>query len=244
MVLTSGLLAYYKLDNVNDSSGSGFTLTNNGSVTFSTGKIDNCAIINSYAVTAVKYLSIANDLGVDGGSLTMAAWYKPSGQPATSGDHHTIVCHSGTTTDVNDMITYYNNSSTMTVWFNRQKQGTANQAVSYATTLSNGTWYHLVYTYDGSYVRAYINGSQVGSDVAASGSGSANQNDSFAIGAVQGNPAGTYYYTPNGIIDEVGVWNRALSGTEISELYNSGNGLTYPFTTSTADNALLFGGGL
>jgi len=35
-----------------------------------------------------------------------------------------------------------------------------------------------------------------------------------------------------GIIDEVGIWNRALTSTEISELYNSGNGLQYPFGIS------------
>lgn len=30
------------------------------------------------------------------------------------------------------------------------------------------------------------------------------------------------------VIDEVGVWNRALSTSEISALYNAGSGLTYP----------------
>lgn len=37
----------------------------------------------------------------------------------------------------------------------------------------------------------------------------------------------------NGWIDEVGFWTRALSLAEIQQLYNSGAGLAYPFTTST-----------
>ena len=32
-----------------------------------------------------------------------------------------------------------------------------------------------------------------------------------------------------GNIDEVGIWKRKLTPTEISALYNAGNGLTYPF---------------
>lgn len=32
-----------------------------------------------------------------------------------------------------------------------------------------------------------------------------------------------------GYMDEFGVWNRSLSDSEITSLYNSGNGLTYPF---------------
>jgi len=34
----------------------------------------------------------------------------------------------------------------------------------------------------------------------------------------------------NGSIDEMGVWNRALSQAEITQLFNGGAGLTYPFT--------------
>jgi hypothetical protein len=37
----------------------------------------------------------------------------------------------------------------------------------------------------------------------------------------------------NGKMDEVGLWNRALSGQEIESIYNGGNGLSYPFIIST-----------
>lgn len=36
----------------------------------------------------------------------------------------------------------------------------------------------------------------------------------------------------DGIMDEVGVWSRALTSNEIWTLYNNGNGITYPFTGS------------
>jgi len=34
---------------------------------------------------------------------------------------------------------------------------------------------------------------------------------------------------PNAFIDELGLWSRALTAPEIAELYNSGNGNSYPF---------------
>lgn len=44
-------------------------------------------------------------------------------------------------------------------------------------------------------------------------------------------------------IDEIGVWSRAISDAEITELYNNGGGLTYPFTSSAKKNLTLLGVG-
>jgi len=48
-----------------------------------------------------------------------------------------------------------------------------------------------------------------------------------------GKPSGLSTADFDGLIDEVGIWSRALNSTEVSELYNSGSGLAYPFTTGT-----------
>ena len=40
-------------------------------------------------------------------------------------------------------------------------------------------------------------------------------------------PLGNSYYY-NGILDEIGVWDRELTSTEVTELYNSGSGKQYP----------------
>ena len=48
----------------------------------------------------------------------------------------------------------------------------------------------------------------------------------------------------NGSIDEMGVWNRILTPTEIGQLYNSGNGLAYPFgEVPIAQTGILIGAG-
>lgn len=48
----------------------------------------------------------------------------------------------------------------------------------------------------------------------------------FRIGACGAAPLNTH----DGLLDEIGFWKRVLTSDERTELYNSGNGKTYPFT--------------
>ena len=89
------------------------------------------------------------------------------------------------------------------------------------STCPLGQWTHFVGTFDGSYVRLYMNGQLEGS-IAASGT----IGWSFIPLEVS---IGRYYddnelYIADTRIDEVAVWNRALSVDEIGFLYNDGQG--------------------
>ncbi len=71
----------------------------------------------------------------------------------------------------------------------------------------------------------YLNGSAVISNIPATfGPGGA---DSFSVGA-----ANAGVFPLSGKIDEIGIWNRILTAGEITQLYDSGNGQSYPFTLS------------
>ncbi|NTW33158.1 MAG: hypothetical protein HGB12_11120, partial [Bacteroidetes bacterium] len=95
------------------------------------------------------------------------------------------------------------------------------------TGFSDVTNFHLfTMTYDGTYIKAYIDGSQVGSQVSSTGSYTAS-NKTFYIGARTDN---SMYF--NGIIDEVRLYNRALSVTEIQALYNRNNLVQVQLTKS------------
>ena len=82
------------------------------------------------------------------------------------------------------------------------------------SALSTGTWYHAVGTYDGSNIRLYLNGVQATSTTQtgslASASGALN------IGRDPSNTLKLW----NGLIDEVKVYNRAISANEVLDLYN------------------------
>lgn len=78
------------------------------------------------------------------------------------------------------------------------------------------SWNHLIWVVSGSSFEIYLNGVMVGS-----GTGSCFPSvnaDRLMIGA--GHPGNEYF---NGLIDEVRVYNRALSSTEIAAVYNSGS---------------------
>jgi hypothetical protein len=102
---------------------------------------------------------------------------------------------------------------------------TATEAtITGGTTLSSGTWYFATLVYDGANINLYLNGSTDATQVAKTGA-LKTATDIVSIGKYYS--GGEYF---NGQIDEVCIFNRALSSTEVTALYNSGNGRQYPFT--------------
>ena len=79
-----------------------------------------------------------------------------------------------------------------------------------------GNWYHLAGTYDGTIMKLYINGQLSGSFNPPSGPIDDCANGSFNIGRGWVN-----FDFFSGIIDDIGIWDRALTQQEITNLYNS-----------------------
>ena len=86
-----------------------------------------------------------------------------------------------------------------------------NANINYA--LSTGQWYHVVATHDGTTFKAYINGSEEYSDTRTLNTGTAG----FRIGGVPWNNSSEFF---NGKIDQVRIFNKALSASEVTTLYN------------------------
>ena len=78
--------------------------------------------------------------------------------------------------------------------------------------LSADTWYHVAVTYDGADIRLYLDGSEVDSNAYAG--------TVVTGGGVRLSTAGE---TLDGLLDEVGVYNRALDASEIQAIYNAGS---------------------
>ena len=89
-----------------------------------------------------------------------------------------------------------------------------------------GEWYHICITQDSSGLSWYINNSLYVTDV--NDPSSARSGTGLGIGAQAA--AGDFYGAQGDYrICEYGVWNRVLTGAEITSLYNAGAGKTYPF---------------
>ena len=90
-----------------------------------------------------------------------------------------------------------------------------------SNTFSPGRFYHVTGSYDGAHFNLYINGSLQGQLASVS---ALNWGNFWSLGA---NPAigrnAGYPRTWNGVIDEVCIYNRALSPTEIASIYAAGS---------------------
>jgi prepilin-type N-terminal cleavage/methylation domain-containing protein len=82
-----------------------------------------------------------------------------------------------------------------------------------ATTINTGTWYHAVMAYTGSSATLYINGAAESTD--SSGVIVSNTNIVYIAMAI----GGKQYF--DGLIDDVRIYNRALSAAEVAALYNA-----------------------
>ncbi|MBI3583984.1 MAG: LamG domain-containing protein [Nitrospinae bacterium] len=215
--LTAGLVSYYKLEDVNDFWGSRH-LTNNGSVPFGPGKVNNAATFGG-----TSYLGYDTDnYGISGGASSFAFWIKINTAPATNESQIIFEQGGGDTTKVDFDFWYKDNGGIKQILFFRQKNSVASDTITVNQTLTVGTYYHIVCTYDNTNLRLYLNNSLVGGPTAASGNGII----AGRLGLHLGQEIPTTNYPFKGLLDEVGIWNRVLSTTEISDLYNGGAGQT------------------
>lgn len=87
------------------------------------------------------------------------------------------------------------------------------------TAIQQYNWYHIAATYDGIVKKIYINGVQDANTLNTSGSLGSNSR-SFAVGAFD--KGGDWNRHIKGKIDEVCVFDRALTELEVQDLYRNG----------------------
>ena len=215
------ILAYWNLNDngsggvsLVDSTGNGYTLTNNGGVTLGTGIIAGDAVFDG-----TNNLSNFSFTPPGTGDFTYSCWVNPDNLDGyydyvssrnTGGLSITSVPTDGGYS-AGQIIVYLNNYGFV-----------INGSVA---TIPANSWSYLVFTCESEVGKLYINGSLDSTGSMPNGI----TNTVFAIGS-SADPFGFEFVV--GQVDEVGVWNRALSSTEVSDLYNDGAGFTYPFTQS------------
>ena len=136
--------------------------------------------------------------------MTAEAWVNPS---ALGNAWRTVLLKEQTGNMVYDL--YANGSGGTKVPSSEVYVGGA-KMVSAASALAVGTWTHLAATFDGSTLRIYVNGTQA-SQLAVSGSIAT----STGVLRIGGNSVWGEYFS--GLIDEVRLYNRALSAAEIAQ---------------------------
>lgn len=201
MSLPAGLVAAYSFNetagtSANDASGNGNTGSIAGATRTAAGKYGGALSFNGVSDRVNINDSASLDLTA---GMTIEAWVRPS---SLSGWRTVILKEK----PGDFAYALYASNGSRPGGYTRT--GGLDAAVGTAA-LALDAWTHLAATYDGAFLRLYVNGAQV-TAVAASGSIDVSTSP-LRIG---GNAVwGSEYFA--GLIDEVRVYNRALSAAEI-----------------------------
>jgi fibronectin type 3 domain-containing protein len=228
----SGLVAAYSFNEgtgvtVTDSSGNGLTGTISGATWTTAGKYGNALSFNGTS----SYVDLGNPTALQlTGSMTWSAWINAAANPPDDGQ---IVAKS----DGSSGWQFKTSPDTGTHTFGvavSNSSGSPVQRYS-AITRSLNTWYHVagVYNATAGTLDIYVNG--VLNNGVLSGTVPASQLNS-AVNANIGRRTGGFYF--NGIIDEVRIYNRALSQAEIQTDMNTPIGATSDTQPPTAPTNL------
>jgi len=121
--------------------------------------------------------------------------------------------------------------------FRLTTENNANSDIVSDDLVRKDNWVMVSMTYDGANFTAYVNDTQIGSNLISGLTAGASGN--MAFGAIW---LGNQHYL-TGLLDEIYIWNRGLSSDEIKELWNNGAGTFYPFITDTDRDGILDDGG-
>ena len=215
--LTTGLVAYYPFDgNANDASGNG----NDGSAHGTTLAMDRFGQANSaFSFDGVaNYVAIPNNSSLNlTTSFTLSAWIYQNRSDPQNGYRIVDKCPagqpSGWTFDTWDGATGHR--------LRLQGAGPGSYNVSGSTAYSVMQWHHVVATVSGASGAVYLDGNLDGTGNV--GSLPSNSLDIF-IGCGHTTDAWPLAEYFSGLIDDVHIYNRALSAGEVQELYNSTDG--------------------
>jgi len=173
------------------------------------------------------YLTLDNEL--DGNSaLTVEILYRYENTQDPVGS---IVTTNYNTDNFNQIVWFLYTDANDDLLFKGSDDSGYLFQLSYATTLSNGEWYHITGTWDGTSAWLYMNGTLVASDLTAAGTFTDHASAETHVGAEE--DAGSQRFYGDGVTDQLRILNVAREPEYVYTYYNNINNLTgaTPFVT-------------
>ena len=137
------------------------------------------------------------------GDFAISFWFNADTAPT-----YTSLIQSGSNSSYNDGFRIYRYSNT-TLAFWKGQGGYSNIFGDIGTT-ATGSWHHIVVTRSGSTSTFYLNGSSIDTGTDSQSYTSTAFQMSFTT------------YPFDGLMDEVALWDSALSASNVTSIYNSG----------------------
>jgi hypothetical protein len=211
---TDGLVAHYSFDgNANDLSGNG----NHGTVNGATLVADrNGNVGSAYSFDgSTNYIDVAHSgsLTFSSNAISISFWANIASVP-TSGNDIMISKQSGSGTTQQGFNLFTNQDQTNGLQIRNGSGGTWGGANILNVSLNE--YHHIVYTFDNGIATAYIDGIQTSyltGQTAVIGSNTMN----LLIGKANWSNVNSPNF--HGIIDEIQIYNRALTETEVTSMY-------------------------
>lgn len=211
------LMAHYQFNGTwNDNSGNLLNATpENGTAYAGQGEDRMCAYFNSNGSGTTNYLSLPNSPWFEPGAerITVSLWIKPS---TVQGEQGLVQSQDGDGYNTGWRMLLEDNT------FNAHIATDQGPMDIYCGGIVAGAWTHLVMTWNGSYLKGYVNG-VLQDSAAISGNILTNGSNSPSIIGYCG---GTGYFS--GMMDEVKIYNGNLLDAEVLQDYNA----NYPAVTS------------
>src|SRR3989344_3663095 len=218
--LSDGLVGYWKMDETAtpsiDSSGNGGSGTWGGNAASSAGKFGNAISLDGTG----DYIQVADNNALDiTQTITLSAWIYSTDQQNNWG--HIMIKNAGSGWGA--PFGYYRIliTSAEEIWLEVGNDSDGlngfedGEIVIAESGISINAWHHVAGTYDGEYLRVYVDGEL--------------KKSKRLVGFVMGTSAWPLHIGINddsnsedvdGKIDEARIYNRALSGAEVERLYN------------------------
>ena len=196
----AGLISYFNFDdNFKDQKGYASDGVPTGNPTFTAGKIGKALTLNGTS----QYVDFTANPAQSPNEITVAYWLKPN--QIIDGFNRFILKMSDSNPGGCGLV--WNKNNVIIV-------GLLNSPINPQSTLTPNEWRHVAITYNGNDLNLYINGVLKDTKVVIDGKSSA-YFTSLSLGSFPG-----YNYYLQGSIDELYIYNRALSPAEVTQLYN------------------------
>ena len=208
------------------------TLANINSMPYTTGKIGNAADVDDHnSLTDAQYLSIDNSVQ-QGLQMTNAisgsVWvnYDESMDDKYSLIFSKLDDANYTANNISYALALDGTDHVLQFFASRDGDTVSDNHPStapvagWAFTPVPGTWYHVVVTYDAGNVHLYINDKEQTLLFNYTDASIYQSAAPFAVGYT------SVIREMHGKLDELGIWNQALTKNEVKKLYNKGRGVS------------------
>lgn len=211
--LQKGLMAYYPFNgNANDESGN----NNDGTVNGATLTTDRYGRANSaYSFNGIdNKITIADDATLNFHYITVSLWYQTNNTSETQYFLYKSEWADASNEEYAFGINYWKESQIVA---GIKKSSVCQPGAGWQRTfMNNGStqWHHYVFTYDGTKAIVYFDGALKTTNTSISGPIDVCAGGTLTIGAGWNGDPGWW----SGKIDDVMIYNRALSATEVKVL--------------------------